>query len=111
MLSYRNGIQEEAGDLLKSGNHLLLSHRQHLNGVALMLTYPRPIDFLNPMGDGILARGIGGPEQLIGEGFKIDRRTIRSYQDDRVTVAKRIGPTGSPIVLDGSLLQDGGNVL
>jgi hypothetical protein len=110
-LTNRDGMEHVPGHLLKRGNHLALSNCQHLNRFAPMLPYPGAIDFLNPMGDGIFVGGIGGPEQLIGEGIKIDRRTIGADEHDGITLPKGIGPTSAPIILDGSLPQDGGDVL
>src|SRR5262245_56468887 len=104
-------MQEEAGDLLKSGNHLALSNRQDLNRFALMLTYPRPIHFLYPMGNGVFVARILCAKELIGKGIKRDRRTIRPNEHDRITVTKRIGPTGAPVILDRSLSQEGSNIL
>src|SRR5438552_12639188 len=104
-------MQEAFYHFLKRGNHLALSHRQHLNGFPTMLTYPRPIDFLYPMSNGILVRGILCAKELIREGIKRDRRTIRPYEDHRITLAKGIGPTRSPVILDRALSKDGRDVL
>src|SRR5215510_6573906 len=90
----------------KSFDDLALSYRQHLNGFAPMLTYPRPIDFLDPMGDRVFIGRIGCPEQLIGKGIKRDRRTIGADEHDRITLAKGIRPTSAPVILDRSLPQD-----
>src|SRR5262245_26190510 len=104
-------MQKEAGDLLKSSHHLALSYRQHLNGFSLMLPYSGPVDFLYPMGNGIFVRGIRCAKELIRKRIKRDRGTIRPHKDNRITLAKRIGPTGAPIVLDNALPHDSSNVL
>src|SRR5438445_5473331 len=104
-------MQEEVRHLLKGGNHLALSNRQHLNGFTRMLPDPGPVHFLYPMRHRIFVGGILCAKELIREGVKIDRRTIRSYEDHRITLAKRIGPTGTPIILDGSLPKDGRDIL
>src|SRR6266851_4896050 len=102
VVTNRDGMQEETCDLLKIVNDLALSYREHLNGFARLLPYPRPIDFLKPMRHRIFIGGILCAKELIREGVEIDRRTIGADEHDRVTVAKGIGPTRAPVVLDRS---------
>src|SRR5215813_12229685 len=65
LLTNRNGMEPYVYHCLKSFDHLALSYRQHLNGFALMLSYPGAIDFLNPMGNGVFVWRILCAKELI----------------------------------------------